>query len=214
MKGLFKKLYFSEKILLATLLSFSVYKNGKNLFNTSAAQSSIECINGIRVLSMVWILWTHTYLIPIKETFTFVKEFMFTVEEMGFQFILNGWVLVDTFFLVGAMLTTYTNFQRMAKNEGQINVLQQILNRFFRFWPTVAMTVMLMFIIPSTMSGPLWKEYFDVQVDKCYNKWWATLTFINNWLDESEMCLLHTWYLAADIQLFIFSFVFIIFLYK
>ncbi|CAG2117406.1 unnamed protein product [Medioppia subpectinata] len=139
---------------------------------------------------------------------------MFTVEELGFQLILNGWVLVDTFFLVGAMLTSYSLFHRMTKNDGQINVLQQILNRFFRFWPSVAMTLALIFLVPSLASGPLWKEYFEVQLDKCYNNWWTTLTFINNWYDESQMCLLHTWYLSADIQLFMFSLIFVIILYK
>ncbi|CAG2182919.1 unnamed protein product, partial [Oppiella nova] len=162
-----------KKLLLDTLLSFSVYKNGKVLFDTTTRSSnSIECINGIRVLSMLWIIWTHTYLIPIKETFTFVRDFMFTVEELGFQLILNGWVLVDTFFLVGAMLTTYSLFHRMNKTDGQINVLQQILNRFFRFWPSVAMTIMFIFLFPSLTSGPLWMEYFEVQLDKCYKNWW------------------------------------------
>ena len=165
-------------------------------------------------MSMLWIVWTHTYLLPIKETFTFVREFMFAVEELSFQLILNGWVLVDTFFLVGAMLTAYTNFHRMTKTGGQINIPQQILNRFFRFWPSLTITVALMFVIPSMGSGPLWYEYFDVQLAKCSKNWWTTLTFINNWFDESQMCLLHTWYLSADIQLFIISLFFIIPLYK
>lgn len=205
-----------RKLFLSTLLSFSLYTNGKQLFDTTtrSSYSAIECINGIRVLSMLWILWTHTYLIPIKETFSFARDFMFSVEELAFQLILNGWVLVDTFFLVGAMLTTYSHFNRMAKSDDRINVLQQILNRFFRFWPSVTLAVMLVFLIPSLASGPLWNEYFDLQLDKCYKNWWTTLTFINNWFDESQMCLLHTWYLSADIQLFILSFAFIIPLYK
>jgi peptidoglycan/LPS O-acetylase OafA/YrhL len=163
---------------------------------------------------MVWILWTHTYLIPIKETFSFARDFMFTVEELGFQLILNGWVLVDSFFLVGAMLTTYSHLNTLRKSDGRINILQSILNRIFRFWPSIWLTVMLVFLIPSLGSGPLWKEYFDVQTQKCYNNWWTTILFINNWFDESKMCLLHTWYLSADMQLFIIAFIFIILLYK
>ena len=202
------------KLLISTLLAFSIYKNGSNLFGESLQpQSQIQCLNGIRVMSMLWILWTHTYLIPIKETFTFVKEFMFTVEELGFQLILNGWVLVDTFFVVGAMLASYSSLHRMA-NTGQINVVQQILSRFFRLWPSLCVTVMLIFLIPSLGSGPLWKEYFTVQLDKCSKNWWSNTLFINNWWDESEMCLLHTWYLSADFQLFVFSIIFIILLHR
>jgi peptidoglycan/LPS O-acetylase OafA/YrhL len=163
---------------------------------------------------MVWILWTHTYLIPIKETFSFARDFMFTVEELGFQLILNGWVLVDSFFLVGAMLTTYSHLNTLRKSDGRINILQSILNRIFRFWPSIWLTVTLVFLIPSLASGPLWKEYFDIQTQKCYNNWWTTILYINNWFDESKMCLLHTWYLSADMQLFIIAFIFIILLYK
>ncbi|CAG2181314.1 unnamed protein product [Oppiella nova] len=76
------------------------------------------------------------------------------------------------------------------------------------------MTIMFIFLFPSLTSGPLWMEYFEVQLDKCYKNWWTTLTFINNWYDESQMCLLHTWYLSADIQLFIFSLIFVVILYK
>ncbi|XP_054158015.1 nose resistant to fluoxetine protein 6-like [Oppia nitens] len=212
-----------RKLFVSTLLAFSVYRNGRSLFaakslststTTTRTSRSIDCLNGIRVLSMIWILWTHTYLIPIKETFTFAREFMFAVEELGFQLILNGWVLVDTFFLLGAMLTTYSLFHRLDKSGGQLNICQQILNRLFRFWPSVALTVALIFLVPALASGPLWNEYFDIQLDKCYRYWWTTLTFVNNWYDESDMCLLHTWYLSADIQLFIVSFIFIIPLYK
>jgi len=162
---------------------------------------------------MFWVLWDHTCLLKIKETFSFSLDFVSSVQQFGFQPMMN-WVLVDTFFLVGAMLTTISHLNSLRKNNGKINILQSIFNRIFRFWPSIWLTIMLLFLIPSMASGPLWEEYFDVQVDKCYKNWWTTITFINNWFDESKMCLLHTWYLSADMQLFIISFIFIIPLYK
>jgi len=161
---------------------------------------------------MIWIVWSHTYLLTIKEAFSFALNFMFSIEELGFQIYLN-WVLVDTFFLMGAMLTTLSHLNGLRKTGGQINILQSILNRIFRLWPSMWLTVMLVFVVPSMSSGPLWKEYFDVQLDKCYKNWWSTITFMNNWFDESKMCLFHTWYLSADMQLFVISFIFIIPLY-
>lgn len=206
--------YILEKLILSTLLSFSLYTNGRNLFSTRQSVGCIDAINGIRVLSMGWILWTHTYLIPIKETFSFARDFMFAVEELLFQLILNGWVLVDSFFLVGAILATLSQLHSLERTKGQINFLRIIFNRFFRLSPSVWMTIMLAFLIPSLASGPLWNEYFEVQLKKCYGFWWATVGFFNNWFHESNLCLLHTWYLSADMQLFILALIFIIPLYK
>jgi peptidoglycan/LPS O-acetylase OafA/YrhL len=163
---------------------------------------------------MVWILYTHTYLIPIKETFAFATDFMYAVENLLFQFVLNGWVLVDTFFLVGAMLTTYNFLLHMNRSNGKLNLINIILSRFFRLSPSVWFTVLLAFLIPSLANGPLWHEYFDYQMSKCYYSWWATIFFFNNWLHENDMCLLHTWYLSSDFQLFLFAIAFLILLYK
>lgn len=162
---------------------------------------------------MVWILWTHTYLIPIKETFAFAKDFMFAIEEIPFQMILNGWVLVDSFFLFGAMLSMYSHMKRLKQSNGKINFLNLIINRYCRLSPAVWLTVMLAFIIPKFASGPLWHEYLDYQTKKCYKYWWATILYFNNWYHENKMCLLHTWYLSADFQLYLITLLFVAPLY-
>merc|ERR1719493_458700 len=41
---------------------FSLYQNTLKLFNTSGGSpDSLDCINGIRFLSMTWVLVGHTY---------------------------------------------------------------------------------------------------------------------------------------------------------
>lgn len=42
------------------LMCFSVYTNSKNLFNTSLNERSVPVLNGIRCLSMFWIIILHT----------------------------------------------------------------------------------------------------------------------------------------------------------
>ncbi|XP_074604721.1 nose resistant to fluoxetine protein 6-like [Brevipalpus obovatus] len=195
------------------LFAFSIPQNLDSLFDTKRKPGSLEAIDGIRVLSMAWIIWTHTYLIPIKETFAFARNYILAVEGFLFQFILNGWVLVDTFFCIGAMVAVYSTLNSMSKTR-KINFVEIVVNRFFRFSPSVWFTVMLLFLMPSLASGPLWGEYFTYQINKCQNYWWATVLFFNNWFPEAKICMLHTWYLSADMQLFIFSLVFFIPLYK
>lgn len=46
------------------LLAFSVYTNGKKLFSMKKSKSYdvMHCVNGIRVLSIVWVIFSHSYL--------------------------------------------------------------------------------------------------------------------------------------------------------
>lgn len=199
--------------LIQIFLAFSLQSNIKSLLDTNKKPGPLDAINGIRVISMGWIIWTHTYLIPIKETFAFARNYIHAVEGFLFQFILNGWVLVDSFFCIGAMLAVYGHLNSMKKS-GQINPLEIMVNRICRFSPSVCFTVALLFLIPALSNGPLWSEYFSYQISKCNNYWWATVFFFNNWFPEAKICMLHTWYLSADIQLYLFSIIFLIPLYK
>lgn len=43
------------------LVSFSAYSNGRALLSTSEVPGSISAINGIKFLTMTWIITSHTY---------------------------------------------------------------------------------------------------------------------------------------------------------
>jgi hypothetical protein len=48
-------------ILGKLLLSFSVYTNAPKILNTSQPKGTLTCVNGIRFLSMTWVILGHTY---------------------------------------------------------------------------------------------------------------------------------------------------------
>lgn len=43
------------------LLAFSLYTNGVKILNTQQAAGTLGAVNGIRVLSMGWVILGHTY---------------------------------------------------------------------------------------------------------------------------------------------------------
>lgn len=47
------------------LLSFSVYTNGKKLLSTKQTSGSLRAVNGIRFLSMSWVILGHSYAFGI-----------------------------------------------------------------------------------------------------------------------------------------------------
>lgn len=48
-------------------IAFSMYTNGGKIFKCSRSKSEnvLECINGIRSLSIIWVIFGHSYLTSI-----------------------------------------------------------------------------------------------------------------------------------------------------
>lgn len=56
----FHFLFLESKIRLL-FLSFSFLANSKKLFNTSTSAGELTAVNGLRVISMFWVILGHTY---------------------------------------------------------------------------------------------------------------------------------------------------------
>jgi photosystem II stability/assembly factor-like uncharacterized protein len=48
------------------LLSFSVYTNGAKILSTEQSKEVLTSINGIRFLSMTWVILGHSYQFPLQ----------------------------------------------------------------------------------------------------------------------------------------------------
>ena len=114
---------------------FSLITNVHEL--STPTRGKFTCIDGIKALSMVWIVYTHTYLVPIKESYEMACQYMDTVGLPAFQLIANGWVLVDTFFVVAAALAVNSMLKSLAKSRGRISFLWQYANRVARLSPVL-----------------------------------------------------------------------------
>jgi len=66
-------------------------------------------------------------------------------------------------------------------------------------------------IVIHTGEGPIWENYNTIgQIPDCQGAW-KTLLFVDNLVDNGEhMCLPWGWYLQNDMQIFIFSLIFIL----
>ncbi|CAG5047458.1 unnamed protein product [Parnassius apollo] len=54
-------------------------------------------------------------------------------------------------------------------------------------------------------DGPLWIPLVEGECAHCRDKWWAHFLYINNFLEPNEKCLMHTWFLATDMQLYVLA---------
>ena len=48
-------------MVLRILMCFSLLKNVKGVLSTDVPKGAIECINGIRAISMFWVILGHVY---------------------------------------------------------------------------------------------------------------------------------------------------------
>ena len=54
-------LYFYTDVVLRFFLCFSLIQNTSRIMNTNVPANAISAINGMRVLSMWWVILGHTY---------------------------------------------------------------------------------------------------------------------------------------------------------
>ena len=99
------------------LLSFSIYTNGSNLIKTTQSKSAAEisCLHGIRGLSIISIVFLHSFFFRILTPFRdekLIKEFLGTKLAST---ISAGNVSVDSFFVISAMLVTRSMLRELER---------------------------------------------------------------------------------------------------
>lgn len=60
-------------------------------------------------------------------------------------------------------------------------------------------------VLPYLGYGPLWKAHTQIEAQYCRQNWWQNLLFISTMTQKEDLCMLSTWYLSTDFQLFLIS---------
>ncbi|KAK5641505.1 hypothetical protein RI129_010052 [Pyrocoelia pectoralis] len=205
-------LYTSEsQTKHSILVAFSVLKNGKKLIAIENNAKQITCINGIRVISTLWIILDHRY--SIQFSFPLWNNFYKDAWRLsaGNMFMLNAPMAVDTFFLLSGTVVTYV-YLWSAEKTRSFPFFKFYLHRFLRLTPVLAAVIIfIVTLLRHVSSGPLWTSTINTQlIEGCEKFWWKTLLYIQNYGQESTMCIPHGWYLSADMQLFVVSPIFLL----
>lgn len=195
-------------------IAFSAYTNGQKLFDVtpSKSSSSIDCLNGIRALALMWIIFGHRMdnqtIFPIANP-EIITEMSYQIYSIIFT---SSLFAVDTFLVLGSVLLTWSMLS--ALDNKRMNLPRMILHRYLRYTPVLA-AMMLYYISLNRhfIDGPI-TELNDIFINNCLKYWWSTLLHVQNYVNVNEMCLPHSWYLSADFQLFLISPFFIYFAWK
>ncbi|XP_033326893.2 O-acyltransferase like protein isoform X1 [Megalopta genalis] len=185
------------------LTSFSVYTNGKNLLKTDRSRDSIKCLDGLRYLSICWIICGHTLYSEIVGVKMNLNEVPLMHLSWSNMLLLNANIITDTFFLLSGVLMAYTVLTKHAKDpKGRLNVIGLYLHRYLRLTPAYAMMIGFYATLFYKMgTGPQWDQWVGANRDYCRENWWTNLLYANNYVNLPRICMSQSWYLATDMQL-------------
>lgn len=187
----------------------SIQSSIKSLLYVNDKQD-ISCLHFIRVLSMFLLVFYHTYL--FTQAFADNAEYYRNSKLVLWQIFNNGTVHVQSFFVIGGMLSTYVPLCRWKKIQSKTNGsspdefraiktwLLMIVNRYFRLIRSYFF-VMLFFtyLLPHVNQFTF---FVDLEpVIQCQKNFWKHLLLIHNF-NYVQNCMIWTWYTAVDFQLF------------
>ncbi|XP_057290815.1 O-acyltransferase like protein-like [Hydractinia symbiolongicarpus] len=191
------------------LLCFSLIKNTKTLFDTTVPPGAITCINGIRTLSITWVIQGHVLVFGLANIDNAASIFATWLPRFTMQTLLNAPVSVDSFFFLSGLLVGYLSMKRF-ELKGNLPLLRYYLHRYIRLTPSYAFLIFFAtYVFPIIADGPFWftQAPTSMQTQNCVKYWWTNLLYINNFYpdDQSKMCYPVSWYLANDMQFYVIS---------
>ncbi|KAL6045273.1 Nose resistant to fluoxetine protein 6 [Balamuthia mandrillaris] len=191
------------------LMSWSALYNTRKLLQPSP-DPSLSCLNGIRVLSMVWVILGHTISFPLTiPSFDNMQYILNSVQhEWWWQLLIAGPFSVDTFFFVSGFLLGFLCLQEI--NRSRTKSMNWALFYFHRVWRLSPVYFFLLFVywklMPFMGEGPQWVRG-EGGDPNCEETWWANLLYIQNLYPAKfgDSCMGWTWYLANDMQFYVLS---------
>ncbi|RWS05338.1 Nose resistant to fluoxetine protein 6-like protein, partial [Dinothrombium tinctorium] len=130
------------------------------------------------------------------------------------QAVLNATLSVETFFVLSGLLTSYVTWSTVGGDYTNFSSVWYLLSRYFRLTPGLLAAIGGTLFLPLFGSGPLWHEIIDPVVNGCKTNWWVNLLFLQNYINEEQICLLPSWWLAVDMHFHIVSLFIIIMLMR
>ena len=194
------------------MLAFSLYNTVSSLVSTKQSPSTIKGLNAMKILCNSLIVMHHidvfaTVMFPSAGVITY---FLTVLSRIVFQPVINVTFAVDAFFLISATLSAYLTFRDMDKHK-KFRCGYFYLNRIMRLSPMYYLFTFIAYKLSVHFGqGPLWYSH---DYHTCTSTWWYNIFYLNNLLESSSSCVLATWHICADLQLFILSPIFIVLLH-
>ncbi|XP_013162683.1 PREDICTED: nose resistant to fluoxetine protein 6-like isoform X2 [Papilio xuthus] len=156
----------------------------------------------MKVITIVLVVFLHS-LVPFVTILDNTQFLETAYNNILYHFLCDGTVTVQTFFMISGCLTSYNLRVISEENTLWKKIPIFILLRWLRLTPIYAITLAITASwLRFAGSGPMWHKLIESEVKDCRRDSWQNMLYINNYFDNTR-CMAHTWYVAADMQLFV-----------
>lgn len=166
---------------------WSIKRNARYLFGRTESRYAV--LDGVRALSVLWVVLNHTDLYYPNHTFSFSNSF-------PVRFMKNGAYGVDSFFVLSGFLIYYI-LNKEYKQKNTVNLSRFYLRRFLRIAPAYYLCLAIFWVLCSRFNQP--------QYDNCVRYWWSNLFFFNNFMPLEHQCMGWAWSIAVEIHYYVIS---------
>jgi hypothetical protein len=151
----FERRASTSKMDVAALL-FSGFYNTERL--TASIPGDFNSLNGLRVVSMMWIIFGHTMLTSFFPAVYNVSAVQHFLQTPSFALVKGAEYAVDTFFLLSGFLATWGVFKSLSGRALTVkSYLMMVLSRWLRLTPSYAFVLFGYWkLIPLIEGGPFW----------------------------------------------------------
>ncbi|KAI6189817.1 Acyltransferase 3 domain-containing protein [Aphelenchoides bicaudatus] len=200
-----------ESFAISYLRSFSSYTIIGEILNTSLGKKpgQIPQLHCMRFFSMCWVILGHTmgaFLILVWN----LSDVFDVLGSFGGQIIINAYYAVDTFFFQAGLLLSFLWFRAYKRNPKLVmsssSWIMFYVHRILRLSPAYFMVIVFYTFVYEhyVVQFPL---FFGLpgRLGTCRDKFWYNFLYINNIVGVEDPCYIVSWYLATDMQMYIFA---------
>ncbi|CAF3638284.1 unnamed protein product [Rotaria sp. Silwood1] len=193
-----------ESSYVAFIAEFSAIRTLRRTFTMKkkSDNDSFDCLNGLRVLSLFWVIFGHTITFCLIYTSNIVDGFAWS-HSIAFQLVISSMFSVDTFFVLSGFLTAILFAREVAKKKLSLRLfILYYIHRYIRLTPTFVLVMLVSInLSPYFGRGPLYPSVQGFESTGCIHRgWWASILYVGNLVNINDMCLDVSWYLYNDMQ--------------
>ncbi|CAJ0921547.1 unnamed protein product, partial [Mesorhabditis belari] len=203
-----------EKLLWYRLfMAFSLSSNVKGIMNVKGTNKpgQIGSLHCMRFFSMVWVIMGHMNSNVVGAASN-VLDILDASKAAQFYILSNSFFSVDTFFFIGGVLLAYMWFKEFKKDRRTMmsskGWLMFYVHRILRLSPPYyfAFFFWSYIFLPNLPDSSNNLYYSGDDEDPCRKFWWPAMLYVQNLVHYTKnQCYGISWYLAADMQMYVFS---------
>ena len=199
----------------SVLKCFSFTNNLSKIFSYPSDSNNFQLFNGIRVLSMLFICFSHNYVNSFAAPSKNPTRAISILQEFWSHLAIFPIYMVDVFFVISSFLLAYFLFPEIKKNKGKLNWMKFSIHRLLRICPIYFLMLMIFVnLFKYTGSGPLWTTFWPKYEYSC-KYWWSNMLFISNFVpSDAYSCMGWSWFIANDMQFHFFAPIILLIHYK